>query len=134
MNLSEIVIFHIQHGHLPVIISAIFRLVSLIPLLIVFISVTKTFVNKLHSINGLRPYRVMMMAILGAAIVDQLIFSYFDINTFFSNPSGTLLIESPFLLFNSIVTFFAYFFLYFLFRHASKRHDVDIFEQKGESK
>lgn len=133
MNLINDFAIHIQHGHLPILISALFRMVSLIPLLIVFISVTKTFINKLHYINGLRPYRVMMMAILGAAIADQLIFSYFDIKTFFSNASGVLLVESPFLLFNSIVTFLAYFFLYFLFRHASKRHIIDIFEPKGKA-
>ena len=111
--------------HLPIILSAVFRLLSLIPIGIIFCSVFKTFWDRLHSINGLRPYRVIIMIILAAIALDQMIFSYFDIKTLCMDISGMLVIESPFLLFNSGVMLTACSLLYFLFRHASKKEKKD---------
>ena len=125
MNLVNIINIHIQHGHLPVLVSGILRLISLIPLIIVSISVTKTYVSRLHSINGLRSYRLAMMSVLIAAIIDQILFVYFDVQTLFSDVTGVLVVHPGFLVFNSLVTLMAYYFLYLLFRHASKKGTED---------
>ena len=124
-QIIELAIFHIEHGHLPILLSGLMRLISLFPLILILVSVTKTFIDKLHFINGLRPYRIAMMVILLAAIIDQLIFLYFNTLTFFSNVSNALVVDTRFLLFNSIVTLFAYSFLLFLFLHASKKDATD---------
>lgn len=125
MDLFEIIKIHNEYGHTPVMIAGVMRFISLIPLIITFISVFKTYINKLHKINGLRPYRIAMMSILISAIIDQILFIYFDTLTFLSNKSGILIVQPQYLIFNSLVTLMAYYFLYFLFKHASKKDKLD---------
>ena len=125
MNLIDTLALHIAHGDTPIVVAAVLRLFSLIPLSIVAISITKTFISKLHSINGLRPYRVLMLTILMAAIIDQILFIYFGVLAFFRADGAG---EAGYLLFNSSVTFLAYGFLYFLFSHASEKDKNDRFK------
>jgi len=120
--------------HLPVILAAVFRLLSLLPLGIIFLSVFKTFWDKLHSINGLRPYRLIIMIVLMAIILDQLVYLYFDVKSVMMDIEGMIIVETPFLILNSGVMLIACLLLFYFFEHARAKEMKDVFTPKGGKK
>ena len=109
------------NSHTPILISAILRVASLYPLSVIFLSVFRTYINKRHSINGLRPYRVMIILALMAAAFNQLLYTHSDIKAYFTSTSQELLINPALLLVNGAITLSSYLFTYYLFVHASKK-------------
>jgi hypothetical protein len=121
-NLHNTIITHIEHGHLPVAIATILGILALIPLLISFISVTKTYFMKLYSINGLRKYRVSLMGIFLTLIIGQITLIHLSIVNFFDLNSGSFYVPTQFLMLYSSMNLIVSWFTYFLFRHAAKHN------------
>lgn len=123
MNLINILSTHFQHGHFPVFFGAVTGAMAIIPIIFYFISVTRTFFNKLHTINGLRRYRVFLMVTMISIILAHSLLIYYYIYTFFNTDEVQVIIPSFFIIVNSIGGLLLAWLSWFLFRHASKKED-----------
>lgn len=101
-------------------ISLISRLLALPPLFLVFYSLFRTYWDKLHCINGLRKTRVFLLILVVSLIVDNILFLFFAVKAIYVG-HPTVIVSQPLLILDKISLLFAFYGLFYLFKHASKK-------------
>lgn len=100
-------------------ITVSFRLLQLIPLVLVFIPIFCSYWQRRNKINGLRKIRVALLALLSSIIFSNvyfILFSYFDISR--ATTQGIVV-----LFLDKAINLIAYFLVYLFFKHASKHEE-----------
>lgn len=100
------------------VISIIFRTLSLIPVAFVFIPIFKSYWERKNKINGLRRTRVAILAVLFAIIFTNIYFIYENFKAIYLN----LFHVSPNvfgLIIDKFINLVAFILMFYLFKHAS---------------
>lgn len=100
-------------------INISFRLLQLIPLILVFIPIFCSYWHRRNRINGLRKIRVALLVLLSSIIFSNvyfIVFSYLNISR--ATPEGITI-----LFLDKVINLVAYVLLYLFFKHASKHDD-----------
>lgn len=100
------------------------RFVSIIPLLIMFLSISKTYLDKRHYINGLRKTRVILMILFFTLIIDNIIFCYSNLLGAVSGNSHPV-VNIFLTTIDRLILAMSFFLMYYLFQHASKKDSTD---------
>lgn len=101
-----------------VLISLLARFLSLIPLLLVFVSVAWSYWEKKNTINGLRRTRIFLLILLVALIIDNLIFLIVSACALYdSNPY--IVVPYVWTIFDKLIMTVALYCFYYLFKHAA---------------
>ena len=98
--------------------NTFFRALQLIPLICVFLPILKSYWQRKNQINGLRKTRFTLIILLIALIFSNiyfLIFSLFKISR--AIPQNQI-----FVIIDKIVNLFAYWLLFYLFKHAAQHN------------
>lgn len=103
-------------------ITVIFRFLHLIPLVLVFIPLFKSFWDKRNSINGLRHTRITLIFLIFALILENIYFIYYGICSYL-NGLSTISPNTGVLIIDKTINLIAYALLYYLFTHARKHND-----------
>lgn len=99
-------------------VLAFIRVVTLVPLVYIFLVVTKTYWEKRNKINGLRKVRTGLMLWLGSLVLDSLITLYLNIMMmFFKEPTVAMQLLR---MLDKVQLMLMAFGIYYLFRHATK--------------
>lgn len=103
---------------ISIFVSIFFRFISIFPLSLIFITLFKTYWEKINTINGLRKTRVVLMVLVVALLIDQLYFMYLGITNCLMGNS--VIMTNPITLFldKGLMTL-SFYGLFYLFRHAS---------------
>jgi len=97
--------------------NTIFRIIQLIPLILVFCPIFQSFWIRRNKINGLRKIRIVLLFLVSSLIISNtyfLVFSYFKI-------SRTIPVAQTIVTIEKIINVVTYWLLFYLFRHAAKR-------------
>ena len=97
-------------------ITVTFRLLQLIPLVLVFFPIFFFFLERRNKINGLRKIRVALLALLASIIFSNVYFILFSIFTVSRATTPGIVV----LFLDKVINLIAYFLVYLFFKHASK--------------
>jgi hypothetical protein len=99
-------------------ISIIFRALSLIPLILVFSPVFKSYWQRLNKINGLRRTRVALLTSLFAIIFTNVFFICEGLRAL-ADGKDFVIPNTYGLILDKVITLVSFIVLYHLFKHAS---------------
>lgn len=99
-------------------ISAIFRFFSIFPLVMIFVTIFKTFWEKINTINGLRRTRISLMLLMLALLIDNIYFFLMAVINLFDGVNS-IATDPVILFFDKLLMAISFYTLYFLFKHAS---------------
>jgi hypothetical protein len=99
---------------------AFIRFLSIIPLTIMLFSISKTYWDKRHCINGLRKTRVVLMFFFLGLWIDNFLFIFANTQSALSMlPNVQVNIFYTYI--DKIILAISYYVMYYLFLHAAKK-------------
>ncbi len=107
-------------------VSVIFRILQIVPLVLLIIPIFGSYWVRRNTINGLRRTRLTLSLLLFSIIFENVLFILLGIEAVREN--GVIAPSIPFLIVDRSLNLVAYWLLYYLFSHA-RHHDNPLNEK-----